>query len=307
MSKIAALFAFILLIAFGSFSRAAAASSIQWNDSLSSAWANAKANHKLVMVDFYTDWCGWCKKLDSDVYPDPSVIQAVGQFEAVKVNAEREGAQLAAQCKVSGYPTIAFFNGDGTEVKSIPGYLPADQFAQDLNYVVQNYPYSSSNASGERNSSANTANPLTKGNARLQHLTALFNAAPSDSGLALKVIKLDITLGQINAAERVAKKLGQRNHGAELDTIYNWIGDNFVAGNHVSDAIDIYKLALTNDSNDKHGILYARIRLAQCYQTENDRPDEVTQLDDIIASPDSSQDLKQQAQGLLSTYTSQSG
>src|SRR5205809_5277045 len=46
---------------------------LKWQDDYDKALAAAKPGKKIVMVDLYTDWCGWCKKLDRDVYANPKV------------------------------------------------------------------------------------------------------------------------------------------------------------------------------------------------------------------------------------------
>jgi thiol:disulfide interchange protein len=108
---------------------------IKWNKDYSAALAQAKSQHKMIMIDFYTSWCEWCKKLDTDVYPDPKVITAVSKFAPVKLDAEKGGSALAEKYGVTGYPTIVFITADGTLVSKIVGYEDSDQFARDANRV----------------------------------------------------------------------------------------------------------------------------------------------------------------------------
>src|SRR5271154_6266159 len=63
---------------------------VEWGHDYDSALETAKKDKKLVMVDLYTDWCGWCKKLDKDTYSDKDVAAKLGKdFIAVKVNPEK--------------------------------------------------------------------------------------------------------------------------------------------------------------------------------------------------------------------------
>ncbi len=116
-----------------------AAGSIQWGRSINSAMADAKKSNRLVMLEFYTDWCGYCKKLEATSYQDPKVVGLTNQLIPVKLNAEKEGLQQARQYKVSGFPTIVFVNSEGLEEDRIGGYLPPDPFRQELGRIIKNH------------------------------------------------------------------------------------------------------------------------------------------------------------------------
>jgi thiol:disulfide interchange protein len=109
---------------------------IVWAKGYTAAVAEAKAQHKLVMVDIYTSWCEYCKQLDQNVYTDTNVIRAIQQVVPVKVDGEKEGLDLANKYNIQGYPTILFLNPDGTLVSEIDGYEEPDQFISDLNKAV---------------------------------------------------------------------------------------------------------------------------------------------------------------------------
>lgn len=99
----------------------------------------AKKQHKIVMVDFYTTWCGWCKKLDRDVYATDDVgAYADSNIISLKLNAEAgEGAELARDCKLQGFPTIIFYDTDGAEIQRQVGYQGPSDFLATLQTVVQ--------------------------------------------------------------------------------------------------------------------------------------------------------------------------
>lgn len=96
------------------------------------ALARARREKKLVFVDVYTDWCGFCKKLDREVFTDPDVARAASRFVAIRVNAEKGGEEVAERFGVRGYPTLLFVDGDGELVERVEGYVEADELVRIL-------------------------------------------------------------------------------------------------------------------------------------------------------------------------------
>lgn len=129
---------------------AESSSSLSWN-AFDDGLALAKQQNKKVLVDVYTDWCGWCKKMDSDVYTDPTVIKTLSaKFVLVKLNAEASSkhvqfqgkrfteAEFAQAVGVSGYPSTLFFDSGGKPITLLPGFVPAPKFVPILNYIGDN-------------------------------------------------------------------------------------------------------------------------------------------------------------------------
>ena len=112
---------------------------VSWEQNYDAALQKAQKEQKLVMVDVYTDWCGWCKKLDKDAYSNKDVTAKLSHdFIAVKINPEKTAAnaKLAKQFGVNGYPHIAFVDRTGKKVAEIVGYVPAKEFLKKLNEVT---------------------------------------------------------------------------------------------------------------------------------------------------------------------------
>ncbi|HET6511877.1 MAG TPA: DUF255 domain-containing protein [Candidatus Kapabacteria bacterium] len=111
------------------------------------AVTKAKAENKLVLVDVFTDWCVWCKRMDKDVYTDPAVQAEMAKyFTSVKLDAEAaeertfRGASTSEQAiaqtmKVTGYPTTVFMTSDEQVIQAVPGYIKAPEFAMLLRYI----------------------------------------------------------------------------------------------------------------------------------------------------------------------------
>ena len=98
--------------------------------SVEDALGRARSEKRLVMVDVYTDWCGWCKKLDSETYADKRVAEALKEVISIRVNAEKGGEAVAERFGVRGFPTILFLSGRGEVLKKVEGYVGADEMLE---------------------------------------------------------------------------------------------------------------------------------------------------------------------------------
>jgi thioredoxin-related protein len=111
----------------------------------------AAESHRPVLVDVYTDWCGWCKRMDHDVYSRADVREYLDHhFVTVRLNAESPeaatydgkpytGRTLAMRFGVSGYPTTIFLRANGEHLVNVPGYVQADEFLTLLRYIGEGH------------------------------------------------------------------------------------------------------------------------------------------------------------------------
>ena len=118
---------------------------LRWRD-MSAALDEAKSSGKTIMVDVYTDWCGWCKRMDRDTYAKPEVKAYLEKsFVPVRLNAESsttvyyQGASrtyrdLATGFRINSYPTTMFLSSEGKHLASAPGYMGANDFLVVLRY-----------------------------------------------------------------------------------------------------------------------------------------------------------------------------
>jgi len=126
----------LLLIAGLLAGQLTALAEVKWSTDLSAAQAQAKKDKKLVLMNFTgSDWCGWCKKLQAEVFTtkefdayakDKLVLVEVDFPSQKKQSPELKKANeaLQAKYKAQGYPTIVVLNGDGKEVWRQGGYMP---------------------------------------------------------------------------------------------------------------------------------------------------------------------------------------
>jgi thioredoxin-related protein len=145
----------ILIIAF---------SLTAWGQKVAVKWYSIQEAENLIktsprpmIVDTFTDWCGWCKKLDSDTFTNPVIAEILNsKFYPVKFNAEGKDPitfqgttfvndgksgpshQLAIAMlkgKMS-YPNLVFFNEKIQMVTNVPGYMDAKELEPILSYFA---------------------------------------------------------------------------------------------------------------------------------------------------------------------------
>ncbi|KWW29763.1 MAG: hypothetical protein, DUF255 [bacterium P3] len=123
---------------------------------------NAPQNSgKLFLVDFYTNWCGYCKKMDRETFTNPTVVKIINKYYVpVKFNAEgnttfvwhgvkytptptppgsRPSVHMFTKSVLGqkiGFPSFGFFNSDQTLMTIVQGYQNADEFAVMLWYFA---------------------------------------------------------------------------------------------------------------------------------------------------------------------------
>jgi thioredoxin-related protein len=121
---------------------------IQWMKFEEAIAANAKSP-KMILVDVYTDWCGWCKKMDKETFTDPRVITHFQKnFYAVKLNAENTKrsfefmgkifteAQMAASMRVNSYPNFVVIEPELQNIAHLPGYREPTAFLAGLTELI---------------------------------------------------------------------------------------------------------------------------------------------------------------------------
>ncbi|WP_266205182.1 thioredoxin family protein [Pontibacter kalidii] len=134
------------------------AEKIQWM-TIEQAAARMEKEPRKIVIDVYTDWCGWCKKMDKSTFTDPKVVELVNKhFYPVKLNAEGKDAitlrgqtftykdeyrshELAVallQGQMS-YPTTVYLDEKMNMLAPVPGYLDAKTFSKILRYFGENH------------------------------------------------------------------------------------------------------------------------------------------------------------------------
>ena len=114
-----------------------------WTDVIT----KAKKENKSIFVDAYTDWCGWCKVMDKETFPDKKLGGFFKEhFISYKMNMEvGEGIKMAMKYHVRSYPTYLIFSPEGTLLYKVAGYQKPDDFLKTMTAALDksnqmNYP-----------------------------------------------------------------------------------------------------------------------------------------------------------------------
>ena len=97
----------------------------------------AKAENKMVFLDFYTVWCGPCKFMAEEVFPLKEVGECLNdRFVCIKIDGEKgEGVELVKRYKINAYPTFIGIDVNEKEVLRIEGYSAPDAFVNIIERV----------------------------------------------------------------------------------------------------------------------------------------------------------------------------
>ncbi len=147
---------FIVLIGFNA--QAQDINWISWEEAVQLSKSDAQP--KKIFVDVYTDWCGWCKKMDKNTFQHPEVSKYMQKnFYMVKMDAEgkdpieyqgktfkfvpsgRRGYHELAAALLQGrmsYPTVVFLDEQLNMLSPVPGYQQVEPFMQIAKYFGEN-------------------------------------------------------------------------------------------------------------------------------------------------------------------------
>jgi len=132
-------------------------SKIKWY-SFEDTYKLIKKKPKKIFIDMYTDWCGWCRKMDAETFANPVIADYMSDnFYCVKFNAERKdtvvvdgqifvnpnpnGSRSTHKLAVEllrgklSYPSFVFLNEKGQMITVLAGYQQAREFEKVLNWI----------------------------------------------------------------------------------------------------------------------------------------------------------------------------
>lgn len=147
---------FIALLSFSSYGQEV--EWLTWDEA--TELARTEKNPKKIFIDVYTDWCGWCKKMDKDTFQNPEVAAYMtSNFYMVKMDGEgkdpidyngktfkfvpsgKKGYHELAAALMQGrmsYPTVVFLDEKLNMLSPVPGYQKPEPFLNIARYFGEN-------------------------------------------------------------------------------------------------------------------------------------------------------------------------
>ena len=250
------------------------AAGVQWTPSYADAAEAAKKGDKPILLFLTTDWSGWGRKMEAETFEGAKVGALAEKFAAVKMDAEKAGAEQAKKYGVSTFPTLLALSADGEILGKIVGYETTDIFAGHLADWLR----------------ASKEIPL---------LDAALAKNPSDGETAAKLAAYTSAQGD---AERTVGLLkiaeGANAKNADLPTTYNAVADIFQERQDYDRAILLFRKAIAVGKDPKN-LAYAHISIGVCYLSQSKTAEALPEFRATAAVPNAPADLKKQALDFL--------
>jgi uncharacterized protein YyaL (SSP411 family) len=109
---------------------------LNWQPWSDAAFAQARAEHKFVLLDLEAVWCHWCHVMDDITYRDPVVMRLLSQrYVLVKVDQDAR-PDISDRYQDWGWPATIVFAADGSEIVKRQGYIPPQPMASMLQAII---------------------------------------------------------------------------------------------------------------------------------------------------------------------------
>ncbi len=245
-----------------------------WADNLNAALATAKQNGKAVLVEFQSQTCPVCRKLEKTTFADPGIAAALGKgCVLARVDCEVGAGEAAAKKHdIAAYPTLVFFDANETPLHRHVGYLGPNLLAEKLVGVEDVR--------------------------RLPELQAKLQAAPMDLELAARVQWAQCLKGDFDGARDTAKAAAEAGmQGTAHAKALNRLGDLLQERHQYADAIGYFENAAKAGAGREKA--YALLSVGACHLSQ-DRFDLALKAAEAgLAVPGMPADLKAEGEEIL--------
>jgi thiol-disulfide isomerase/thioredoxin len=195
----------------------ASAQGMAYSKTWTAAQSQAAKQNKLVLLDFWTTWCGYCKQMSATTLKDRGVVQKSRSTVPLRLNAEAEGKALARKYGVSSYPAYLLVDSTGSVFGRAQGALPPADFKNFIDEGIKRHK-------------------------EFVTLTAQTKRNPRDGAAFAGLAVLNGNRGAIEAAEAQAKKAESIGFkGQKLAAAWVAIGEGARVQNRMAGAIAYYQ------------------------------------------------------------------
>jgi thioredoxin-related protein len=253
----------------------ACADEMPWAKDFETARARAAKSNQLILIDFYVETCGWCKKLDATTWQDAKVTKMAERFVPVKVNLETDVAGLSKKYNVKSHPFLLFVDSKG-EVWGKTGYVPPSEFLV-------------------------AASPVLGLFSRMPSIQAALERNPNDGPANCTMAQLEAVRGHREKAEAYLKSaLDAGFIGPELAKAINAIGDCYQALLDYDGAIAWFLKGRTA-SKSPADESYSLISIVSCYLNKKDQSNAKKYAQILIELKDATREYVQIAKQVVGT------
>ncbi len=104
---------------------------IEWAASLKEAFQLASEKNQPIIVEFWSDECKWCERLEDSTLAHQSVIELATSMVFVRAEAKKDTV-LRKRYRIAGFPTVILMSSSGEEIDRIYGYVPPEEFVSTI-------------------------------------------------------------------------------------------------------------------------------------------------------------------------------
>ena len=113
----------------------------EWLTTVADAQTRAKAGQGLILVDLYADWCGWCKKLEKEVFSTNEFQEFTKDMVLLRVDTEdgAEGSQLQAEYSAFALPTLLILDSKMVKIGAVRGFAPTGEYLERMKSEIRSF------------------------------------------------------------------------------------------------------------------------------------------------------------------------
>ena len=257
-----------------------------WLKSLAEAKKKAKASNELIFVDLFADWCGWCHKMEQEVFPSEAFQKVTDDKILLRLNTEDggEGTKLAQEFGITSLPTFLLLTPQGTIAGTLRGYFPANEFVKALADTENGYKTFRKHVAQESAMKSDYATRLDlarefRAHYELDESTKRFATLTTDNGVPMLIrdtafyeLALTQTMQKkYDDAQKTIRKFGSvQTKGENYEKARLLLGDIYVQQGNYKSALTEFKAFKENFPKSQY-IANVDVVLPQLEQRVNPR------------------------------------